>query len=75
MKAKLESYQALFDQDQRMIVLGNRVNELAESYFLNGKKRTSLLGFYSSLNLKRKAKKQSLCCDTQEKRREEKAKS
>ena len=43
-KAKLESYQTLFDQDQRMIVLGNKVNELAESYFLNGKKRPLVAG-------------------------------
>jgi DNA mismatch repair protein MutS2 len=39
LKAKLTSYQELFDQNQRMIVLGNKVNELAERYFTNNKKR------------------------------------
>ena len=56
-KAKLESYQTLFDQDQRMIVLGNKVNELAESYFLNGKKRplvAALLQLVEFENAKRK---------------------
>ena len=56
-KAKLESYETLFDQDQRMIVLGNKVNELAESYFLNGKKRplvAALLQLVEFENAKRK---------------------
>jgi DNA mismatch repair protein MutS2 len=39
LKAKLISYQELFDHNQRMIVLGNKVNELAERYFSNNKKR------------------------------------
>ena len=59
-KAKLESYQNLFDQDQRMIVLGNKVNELAESYFLNGKKRPLVTGLLQLIELENaKRKKQS----------------
>ena len=59
-KAKLESYQNLFDQDQRMIVLGNKVNELAESYFLNGKKRPLVAGLLQLVEFENaKRKKQS----------------
>ena len=59
-KAKLESYQILFDQDQRMIVLGNKVNELAESYFLNGKKRPLVAGLLQLVEFENaKRKKQS----------------
>ncbi|MGB2460980.1 MAG: endonuclease MutS2, partial [Flavobacteriaceae bacterium] len=59
-KAKLESYQTLFDQDQRMIVLGNKVNELAESYFLNGKKRPLVAGLLQLVEFENaKRKKQS----------------
>lgn len=59
-KAKLESYQTLFDQDQRMIVLGNKLNELAESYFLNGKKRPLVAGLLQLVEFENaKRKKQS----------------
>ena len=59
-KAKLESYQSLFDQDQRMIILGNKVNELAESYFLNGKKRPLVAGLLQLIEFENaKRKKQS----------------
>ena len=37
-KSKLTSYQELYDHNQRMIVLGNRLNNLAERYFNNNKK-------------------------------------
>jgi DNA mismatch repair protein MutS2 len=59
-KAKLESYQTLFDQDQRMIVLGNMLNELAESYFLNVKKRPLVAGLLQLVEFENaKRKKQS----------------
>jgi DNA mismatch repair protein MutS2 len=59
-KAKLESYQSLFNLDQRMIVLGNKVNELAESYFLNGKKRPLVAGLLQLVEFENtKRKKQS----------------
>ena len=57
LKAKLTSYQELFDQNQRMIVLGNKVNELAERYFTNNKKRpliAELLRIVEKENAKRK---------------------
>ena len=59
LKVKLISYQELFDNNQRMIVLGNKVNELAESYFTNNKKRplvSELLRIVETENAKRKRK-------------------
>ena len=59
LKAKLISYQELFDHNQRMIVLGNKVNELAERYFSNNKKRpliSELLHVVETENAKRKRK-------------------
>lgn len=37
-KSKLINYQELYDYNQRMIALGNKINDLAEKYFENGKK-------------------------------------
>lgn len=36
---KLENYQELYDSNQRLIYLGQKVNELAEGYFENKRKR------------------------------------
>ncbi len=36
---KLESYQELYDSNQRLIYLGQKVNEIAEKYFENNGKR------------------------------------
>ena len=58
-KAKLSSYQELYDHNQRMIVLGNRINEVADRYFDNGKKRpliADLLRIVETENAKRKKK-------------------
>ncbi|MGB1806393.1 MAG: endonuclease MutS2 [Flavobacteriaceae bacterium] len=58
-KSKLTSYQELFDHNQRMIVLGNKVNDLAERYFVNNKKRpliAELLKMVETENSKRKRK-------------------
>ncbi len=58
-KEKLIGYQELFDDNQRMIVLGNKVNEVADRYFDNGKKRSlvaDLLRLVEGENSKRKKK-------------------
>ena len=58
-KVKLERYQELYDQEQRMIALGNKVNDAAERYFLNNKKRpliAELLRVVEEENAKRKRK-------------------
>ena len=59
LKSKLVNYQDLFDHNQRMIVLGNKLNDLAERFFQNNKKRpliSDLLRLVESENAKRKRK-------------------
>lgn len=56
-KSKLESYRELYDHNQRMIQLGNKVNTIAERYFLDNKKRpliSGLLRVVETENSKRK---------------------
>ena len=56
-KAKLENYQELYDHNQRMIQLGNKVNIAAERYFIDNKKRpliSELLRIVETENSKRK---------------------
>lgn len=70
-KAKLSSYQELYDHNQRMIVLGNRLNDIADRYFDNGKKRpliADMLRLVETENAKRKKKSAA------EKRKEKEAK-
>ena len=59
LKSKLVNYQELFDHNQRMIVLGNKLNDLAERFFQNNKKRpmiADLLHLIEAENAKRKRK-------------------
>ena len=59
LKSKLVSYQELFDHNQRMIVLGNKLNDFAERFFQNNKKRaliSDLLSLVEAENAKRKRK-------------------
>lgn len=56
-KSKLENYQELYDHDQRMIQLGNKVNKAADKYFRDKKKRplvSELLRIVETENSKRK---------------------
>jgi DNA mismatch repair protein MutS2 len=58
-QTKLENYQELYDHNQRMIYLGNKVNTAAERYFLDNKKRplvSELLRIVETENSKRKKK-------------------
>jgi DNA mismatch repair protein MutS2 len=59
LKSKLVNYQELFDHNQRMIILGNKLNDLADRFFQNNKKRpliAELLRLVESENAKRKRK-------------------
>ncbi len=63
LKTKLVSYQELFDHNQRMILLGNKVNDIAERFFENNKKRpliSELLRTIESENSKRKRKSSTI---------------
>ncbi|MDA9339042.1 DNA mismatch repair protein MutS, partial [Flavobacteriaceae bacterium] len=56
-KSKLVNYQELFDSNHRMITVGNKLNDISERYFNNGKKRiliSELLNLVDTLNSKRK---------------------
>ena len=56
-KSKLENYQELYDHNQRMIYLGNKVNTVAEKYFQDKRKRvlvSELLRIVETENSKRK---------------------
>ena len=56
-KSKLVNYQELFDSNQRMITVGNKLSDISERYFNNGKKRiliSELLNLVDTLNSKRK---------------------
>lgn len=58
-QSKLESYQQLYDHNQRMISLGNKVNDAAERFFYSKKKRplvAELLNIVETENSKRKVK-------------------
>lgn len=58
-KSKLENYQELFDTNQRMIYLGNKVNDVAQKYFMDKKRRpliAELLRIVETENSKRKKK-------------------
>ncbi len=73
LKTKLVSYQELFDQNQRMIVLGNKVNDIAERFFENNKKRpliSELLKLVEGENAKRKRKTAAVAKKEREKKKQ-----
>jgi len=45
---KLESYQELYDSNQRLIYLGQKINDLSEKYFSN-KKKKDLIGEFMKI--------------------------
>lgn len=56
-KSKLINYQELFDSNQRMIVVGNKLNEISQRYFNDNKKRnlvSEVIKLVDTLNSKRK---------------------
>ncbi|WP_165750235.1 endonuclease MutS2 [Cellulophaga sp. Z1A5H] len=58
-KSKLENYQELYDSNQRMIYLGNKLNDASLKYFQDKKKRplvSELLRIVETENSKRKKK-------------------
>ena len=72
LKSKLSSYQELFDHNQKMIVLGNKFNEIGERFFKNNKKRpliSEVLKLVESENSKRKKKSNLLLKTEKEKKK------
>ena len=71
-KLKLARYQELFDQEKRMIVLGNKVNDAAERFFITNKKRSlisELLQIVETENAKRKRKSNAVHKKEQQEKR------
>ena len=62
-KIKLTNYQELYDHNKKMILLGNKINDIAEKYFINNKKRPMIsdaIQLIESENSKRKKKSVSV---------------
>ncbi len=54
---KLESYQELYDSNQRLIYLGQKVNDIAEKYFENNKKRELMAEFFRLVQIENSKRK------------------
>lgn len=54
---KLESYQELYDSNQRLIYLGQKVNDLAEKYFNNKQKRVLMSEFFKLVQIENSKRK------------------
>ncbi len=72
---KLESYQELYDSNQRLIYLGQKVNDLAEHYYETKKKRELMAELFKLVQIENsKRKKVSAKQRRAEKAKEEKIK-
>jgi DNA mismatch repair protein MutS2 len=54
---KLESYQELYDSNQRLIYLGQKVNDLAEKYFDNKQKKPLIDEFFKLVQIENSKRK------------------
>ncbi|WP_282135935.1 endonuclease MutS2 [Seonamhaeicola maritimus] len=54
---KLESYQELYDSNQRLIYLGQKVNDLAEKYFNNKQKRELMSELFKLVQIENSKRK------------------
>ncbi len=72
---KLENYQELYDSNQRLIYLGNKVNDMSERYFNNKKKKELIGDFLKMVEIENsKRKKQTAKQRKIEKAKEERIK-
>ncbi len=54
---KLESYQELYDSNQRLIYLGQKVNDIAEKYFENHKKKDLMSELFKVVQIENSKRK------------------
>lgn len=54
---KLESYQELYDSNQRLIYLGQKVNDIAETYFNNKQKRELMAELFKVVQIENSKRK------------------
>lgn len=71
-RQKLESYQELFDNNQRMIYLGSRINDLSEKYFNNKRKKELIAEFLKIVEMENSKRKKLPAKDQQKKKKVEK---
>lgn len=67
---KLENFQELYDSNQRLIYLGNKINDISEKYF-NNKKKKELIGEFLKIVEMENSKRKKL---TTQQKKAEKAK-
>lgn len=70
---KLVKYQELYDHDQRMIQLGNKVNEVAQQYFLTNKKRTMVSEIIKLIEIENSKRKKKSVATVKKEKLEKKA--
>src|SRR5690606_8416897 len=56
---KLESYQELYDSNQRLIYLGQKVNDLAEKYYNNKQKRELMAELFKLVQIENAKRKKT----------------
>ena len=54
---KLESYQELYDSNQRLIYLGQKINDISEKYFDNHQKRELMSEFFKIVQIENSKRK------------------
>jgi DNA mismatch repair protein MutS2 len=54
---KLESYQQLYDSNQRLIYLGTKINDISEKYFVNKRKRELIAEFMKIIEVENSKRK------------------
>ncbi|MCV6629153.1 MAG: DNA mismatch repair protein MutS [Flavobacteriaceae bacterium] len=57
-KDKLLRYQEMYDHNQRMIVLGNKINDISEKYFVDKRKRSLISEFLTLVETENSKRKQ-----------------
>ncbi|MDT0557556.1 DNA mismatch repair protein MutS [Ichthyenterobacterium sp. W332] len=73
---KLESYQELYDSNQRLIYLGQKVNQLAENYFDTNRKRELMTELFKLVQIENsKRQKQSVKQKRAQKNKEQQVKN
>ena len=70
---KLVKYQELFDQNQRMIMLGNKLNHIAEQYFMDNKKRPMVSEIIKLVEIENSKRKKKSAASFKKEKAEQKA--
>ncbi|MDT0690181.1 DNA mismatch repair protein MutS [Salegentibacter sp. F188] len=69
---KLESYQELFDANQRLIYIGQKINDISEKYFVDKKKKELIGEFLKLVEIENSKRKKESAKQRRAKKAEEK---